>query len=213
MSDDKQKPVEPRWRWYVLAVAVTPMVIPAVGFYLRARGRTDITLQMIAGAFMLYWVTALLIAGLLIRKRLKIRIARLGSPLVDLRLTAELRARLSAFASARRQSLAVAAFDLLDRELPRSGRDKDAEEIERVRRENAQLGDLQSQVEARDELSVAVTVGILRRLLLLNGADEENRHLWRTFASETAVRIIGDALDQLDDHLDSHGLLHGDATG
>lgn len=147
---------------------------------------------------MLYWIVALAVAGWLIRVRFRARIAKLGSPLVDLQLTGELRARLADFAAARRQSLAVAAFDLLDRELPRPERDKDAAELERVRTENAQLDQLQNPSESQSALSVAVTVGILRRLLMLNGADEDNRHLWRTFASETAQRIICDALEHLD---------------
>ncbi len=200
MSEPKKKPGEgePRWRWYLVAVVLLPMLIPVVGAYLRRRGMTGITMQSMAGAFMLYWVVALAVTGWLIRARFKARIARLGSPLVDLQLTGELRAKLAAFAAARRQSLAVAAFDLLDRELPRPDRDKDLAELERVRTENAQLDELQNPAESQNTLSVAVTVGILRRLLMLNAADEANRHLWRTFASETAQRIISDALEHLD---------------
>ncbi|HZS07106.1 MAG TPA: hypothetical protein VFD58_19880 [Blastocatellia bacterium] len=200
MSEQKRKQGEgePRWRWYLITVVLLPMLIPALGLYLRRRGLTEISLQSIVGAFMLYWVVAIVVAGWIIRARFKARMAKLGSPLVDLQLTLEVRERLAALAEARRQSLAVAAFDLLDKELPRPERDKDAEELERVRHENAQLNQLESPSESQGALSVAVTVGILRRLLMLNGADEDNRHLWRTFASETALRIISDALDHLD---------------
>jgi hypothetical protein len=200
MAEQKKKrnEIEPRWRWFVVLVLLLPWLIPIGGIWMRQNGWPWITAQLIAVLFMAYWIVALAVSALIIRARIRARMARLGSPLVDLTLSSELRAKLSAFAAARRQPLAVTAFDLLDRELPRPERDKDAEELERVRHENAQLDQFQLQADSQSALSIAVTVGILRRLLILNGADEENRHLWRAFASETAARIIGDALDHLD---------------
>jgi hypothetical protein len=195
-QNKRKNEIEPRWRWFVVMVLLLPWLIPIGGVWMRQNGWSWISAQMIAVLFMCYWIVALVVSALVIRSRIRARIARLGSPLVDLPLTTELRDKLAAFAAARRQSLAVTAFDLLDRELPRPERDKDADELERVRRENAQLDQLQT--DTQSGLSIAVTVGILRRLLMLNGADEDNRHLWRTFASDTAARIIGDALDHLD---------------
>lgn len=199
--------VEPRWRWFVVMVLLLPWAIPIGGIWMRQNGWPWISAQLIAVLFMCYWLLALAVSALIIRSRIRSRLAQAGSPLVDLQLTGELRDKLAAFAAARQQPLAVTAFDLLDRELPRPERDKDADELERVRRENAQLDQIQTEADSQEGLSVAVTVGILRRLLMLNGADEDNRHLWRTFASETAARIIGDALD----HLDPRDFLNRDA--
>ncbi|HWQ33512.1 MAG TPA: hypothetical protein VNQ79_11715 [Blastocatellia bacterium] len=195
-QNKRKNEIEPRWRWFVVMVLLLPWLIPIGGVWMRQNGWPWISAQMIAVLFMCYWVVALVVSAFVIRSRIRARMARLGSPLVDLPLTTELRDKLAAFAAARRQSLAVTAFDLLDRELPRPERDKDADELERVRRENAQLDQIQT--DSQSGLSIAVTVGILRRLLMLNGADEDNRHLWRSFASDTAARIIGDALDHLD---------------
>lgn len=195
-QNKRKNEIEPRWRWFVVMVLLLPWLIPIGGVWMRQNGWPWISAQMIAVLFMCYWVVALVVSAFVIRSRIRARMARLGSPLVDLPLTTELRDKLAAFAAARRQSLAVTAFDLLDHELPRPERDKDADELERVRRENAQLDQIQT--DSQSGLSIAVTVGILRRLLMLNGADEDNRHLWRTFASDTAARIISDALDHLD---------------
>lgn len=212
MSEERKKhhDGEPRWRWYVIMVILVPLLIPTIGLYLRRNGWAEVNLQTIAGAFMLYWIVALVVAGLIVRAKFRARMAKLGSPLVDLQLTGELHEKLAAFAAARKLSVTEAAFDLLDRELPRPAQDKDEEELARVRNENVQLGELHKQTDSQPSaLSIAVTIGILRRLLLLNGADEENRHLWRTFASETAARIIGDALEQSD----PRELRHRDVTG
>lgn len=201
-NHNNQSTGEPRWRWYIITAILLPLLIPAIGLYLRKHGWSSLKIQHIAAAFMLYWVIALIVAGFVVRQRFKIKIARLGSPLVELLLTTEAQEKLSAFAERRRQSLAVVAFDLLDRELPRSERDREAEDLERVRQENEKLGEVyqlsSSATASESGLSIAVTVGILRRLLILNGADEENRHLWRKFASDTATRIVNNALEHSD---------------
>src|SRR5262249_24531657 len=112
----------------------------------------------------------------------------LASPLIELPLNADVRAKLSAFANARHQKLAVAAFELLDQELPRFDQE---EELERARRDNEHL----RQQAGQGAFLVAVTTEILKRLLLLSGAQDEDRKVWRSHISETAVRIVNDALD------------------
>jgi hypothetical protein len=198
---DNQSDTEPRWRWYIITAILLPLLIPAVGLYLRKHGWSSLKIQHIAAAFMLYWLIALIVGGLVIRRRFKIRIAQLGSPLIELLLTQEAQARLADFATKQRQPLAVVAFDLLERELPRSARDRESDDLERVRSENEKLSQLYESSSAEGEkssLAIAVTTGILRRLLIINGADEENRHLWRKFASDTASHIVSHALEHTD---------------
>jgi hypothetical protein len=88
----------------------------------------------------------------------------------------------------KRQKLAVVAFDLLDEEIPRFEQD---EERDRARRDNEHL----RQQAGQGAFLVAVTTEILKRLLLLSGAYEEDRKLWRAQISETAARIVSDALE------------------
>jgi hypothetical protein len=198
---DNQSDPEPRWRWYIITAILLPLLIPAAGLYLRKHGWSSLKIQHIAAAFMLYWLIALIVGGLVIRWRFKIRIARLGSPLIELPLTQEAQTRLADFATKLHQPLAVVAFDLLERELPRSARDRESDDLERVRSENEKLSQLyeSSSVEGeKSGLAIAVTTGILRRLLVMNGADEENRHLWRKFASDTASHIVSQALEHND---------------
>src|SRR5262245_62275397 len=128
------------------------------------------------------------VRGRSLRGRRALHAARLASPLIEVPLSTDLRARLSRFAASRRQKLAVAAFDLLDEEIPRFEQD---EERDRARRDNEHL----RQQAGQGAFLVAVTTEILKRMLLLSGADEEDRKVWRTYISETAARIVSDALD------------------
>jgi len=129
-----------------------------------------------------------LIAARVLRNRQALQAARLASPLIEVPLSADLRARLSRFAATRQQKLAVVAFDLLDEEIPRFELD---DERDRARRDNEHL----RQQAGQGAFLVAVTTEILRRLLLLSGAHEEDRKFWRAQISETAARIVSDALE------------------
>ena len=128
------------------------------------------------------------IASRLIPRNAPAGTARLASPLIELRLSSDLQDRLAEFAAARQQKMAVAAFELLDHEIPRFDQDEDRT---RARSDNEHL----RQQAGQGTFVVAVTAEILRRLLLLSGAGEDNRRLWRAYVSETAARIVRDALD------------------
>ena len=114
---------------------------------------------------------------------------RLASPLIELTLSQEARDRLHNFADTRQQKLSVAAFELLDRQLPRFEQDEDRD---RALIDNEHL----RQQAGQGVFLVAVTNEILRRLLLLSGAYEEDRQEWRQHINDTAVRIVSDALDR-----------------
>lgn len=77
---------------------------------------------------------------------------------------------------------------MLDQEIPRFEQD---DERDRALRDNESL----RQQAGQGAFLVAVTTEILKRLLLLSGAQEEDRRLWRNHISETAARIVSDALD------------------
>src|SRR5262245_26946607 len=179
----------PRWIWY----KVLPLLIPAfiLFAYIYLTGKeswTALDVAAVFGLFVAYWIVLTLVIGRAIRGRQALQAARLASPLIEVPLSSDLRARLSRFAASRRQKLAVAAFDLLDEEIPRFEQD---EERDRARRDNEHL----RQQAGQGAFLVAVTTEILKRLLLLSGAHEEDRKLWRAQISETAARIVSDALE------------------
>jgi hypothetical protein len=166
-----------------------PTLMPLAYFYLA--GRQNPTIRDLANIGMMvlgYWVAVFLVAARVMRNRQMLQGISLASPLIELPLNADVRARLSAFAATRQQKMAVAAFDLLDQELPRFDQE---EELERARRDNEHL----RQQAGQGAFLVAVTTEILKRLLLLSGAQEEDRKAWRAHISETAARIVNDALD------------------
>jgi hypothetical protein len=143
---------------------------------------------MVAVIFTFYWTVVFVIAARILRHKQKVYALSLASPLIEVPLSAELRAKLSAFAAAKQQQLAVAAFELLDQEIPRFEQE---EERDRARRDNEHL----RQQTGQGAFLVAVTTEILKRLLLLSGAQESDRNLWRSYISETAARIVSDALE------------------
>ena len=178
-----------RWIWYRILLALIPASIPFAYFYLTGREAWSLSdFAAVFGLFVAYWLVVMLVVGRSLRGRQALQAAKLASPLIEVPLSAELRARLSRFAASRRQKLAVAAFDLLDEEIPRFEQD---EERDRARRDNEHL----RQQAGQGAFLVAVTTEILKRLLLLSGAHEEDRKLWRSQISETAARIVNDALE------------------
>jgi len=179
---------KPRWVRYAILLFVVPLLIPLVCLYLRDGGWTGISLTMIAAVFAGYWLCVLFVAARFFRARHQLRPVRLASPLIELNLSSDLRERLSSFAATRQQKLSVAAFELLDREIPRFEQE---EERDRARRDNEHL----RQQAGQGAFLVAVTTEILRRLLLLSGAYEEDRQTWSSQISDTAVRIVSDALE------------------
>ena len=177
-----------RWVWYTILLVIVPILIPAVCLYLRERGWQGIDLTVIGLLFAGYWFTVIALAARSLQTRQHTMPARLASPLIELQLSADLHDRLATFAAARRQKPAVAAFDLLDHEIPRFEQE---EERTRARRDNEQL----RQQAGQGAFLVAVTTEILKRLLLLSGAGEADRGTWRTQVNEIAVRIVRDALE------------------
>jgi hypothetical protein len=176
---------KPRWRWQSIVLAVVPALIPLVCLLLRGFGR-PIGLGTIGLLFAGYWFGVLAVAARVARMRGGLGSRRSASPIIELHLNSELRARLANFAAARQQQLTVAAFELLDKEIPRF---EEEEERRRARDDNEHLPVGQGAV------LVAVTTAILKRLLLLSGATEEERDAWRSRISETALRIVREALD------------------
>lgn len=180
---------KPRWNWYRFLLVAVPTLIPVSYFYLSGKERFTLTdLGVVGGMFIAYWLVVLFVAGRVLRHRQSLQSVTLASPLIEVPLSAELRARLSALADVKQQKLAVVAFELLDKEIPRFEQD---EERDRAIRDNEHL----RQQAGQGAFLVAVTTEILRRLLLLSGAHEEDRKVWRAFISETAARIVSDALD------------------
>jgi hypothetical protein len=182
---------ENRLRRYLgrLVLVLIPTAMPLAYFYLN--GKVSWTLRDLVNVGMMflgYWLAVFFIAARVMRNRQALTAINLASPLIELPLNADMRAKLSAFANARHQKLAVAAFELLDQELPRFDQE---EELERARRDNEHL----RQQAGQGAFLVAVTTEILKRLLLLSGAQEEDRKVWRSHISETAARIVNDALD------------------
>jgi hypothetical protein len=180
---------KPRWNWYRFLLVAVPTLIPVTYFYLSGKERFTLTdLGVVGGMFIAYWLVVLFVAGRVLRHRQSLQSVTLASPLIEVPLTAELRERLSALADIKQQKPAVVAFELLDKEIPRFEQD---EERDRAIRDNEHL----RQQAGQGAFLVAVTTEILRRLLLLSGAHEEDRKVWRAFISETAARIVSDALD------------------
>lgn len=177
-----------RWIWYGLFLVIVPVLIPAVCLYLRESGWTGIDLTVIGLLFAGYWFTVILIAARTLQTRQQPAAARLASPLIELQLTTDLQQQLALFASDRQKKMAVAAFELLDREIPRFEQEEDRH---RAMRDNEHL----RQQAGQGTFLVAVTTEILRRLLLLSGAGEGDRGLWRSQVNETAVRIVTGALE------------------
>ena len=175
----------PRWRWQSIVLAVVPALIPLVCLLLRGFGR-PIGLGTIGLLFAGYWFGVLAVAARVARMRGGFGSRRSASPIIELHLNSELRARLANFAAARQQQLTVAAFELLDKEIPRF---EEEEERRRALDDNEHLPVGQGAV------LVVVTTAILKRLLLLSGATEGERDAWRSRISETALRIVREALD------------------
>lgn len=172
--------------WYRILFALIPASIPFAYFYLTGNEpRTISDFATIFTLFVAYWVVVTVVAGRTLRDRQAVQSA---SPLIEIPLSSDLRARLSRFAAARRQKLSVAAFELLDEEIPRFEQDEDRD---RARRDNERL----RQQSAQGAFLVAVTAEILKRLLILSGANEEDRKLWRSQISATALRIVSDGLE------------------
>ena len=188
-SSGKPSQGRSRWIWYRVLLALIPAFIPFAYFYLTGRESWSASdFAVVLGLFVAYWLIVTWVAGRALRGRQALQAARLASPLIEVPLSSDLRARLSRFAASRRQKLAVAAFELLDEEIPRFEQD---EERDRARRDNEHL----RQQAGQGAFLVAVTTEILKRLLLLSGAHEEDRKLWRSQISETAARIVSDALE------------------
>lgn len=188
-SEQKSSDSKPRWNWYRILLVAVPTLIPVTYFYLSGKERFTLTdLAVVGGMFIAYWLVVLFVAGRVLRHRQSLQAVTLASPLIEVPLTAELRERLSALADIKQQKPAVVAFELLDKEIPRFEQD---EERDRALRDNEHL----RQQAGQGAFLVAVTTEILRRLLLLSGAHEEDRKVWRSYISETAARIVSDALD------------------
>lgn len=185
---DDNPPRKSRWNLYRIMLVAVPTLIPVLYFYLNGREHWTIKdLALVGGMFVGYWVMVLFVAARVLRHR-QAQAITMASPLIELPLSAEIRERLTSFADNQHQKLAVAAFDLLDREIPRFEQD---DERERARRDNEHL----RQQAGQGAFLVAVTTEILRRLLLISGAHEDDRKVWREHISETAARIVTDALD------------------
>lgn len=179
---------KPRWIRYAVVLFIVPVLIPLVCLLLQKSGWSGINLTVVVAIFAGYWLGVLLVAAKLFKSQSALRPVRLASPLIELQLSNELRDRLASFAARRQQKLSVAAFELLDKEIPRFEQE---EERDRAMRDNEHL----RQQAGQGAFLVAVTTEILRRLLLLSGALEEDRKVWGDQINNTAVRIVSDALD------------------
>jgi hypothetical protein len=186
---EKQSENRVRWSWYRILLVVVPTLIPVVYFYLIGNNNWSLKdLGMVGLIFAVYWLMVFVIAARVIRHNQMSRALSLASPLIEVPLSTELRDKLSSFAATKQQKLAVAAFELLDQEIPRFEQE---EERDRARRDNEHL----RQQVGQGAFLVAVTTEILKRLLLLSGAQEEDRKVWRSHISKTAARIVSDAID------------------
>ncbi len=186
---DKQAGGRVKWSWYRILLVIVPTLIPVIYFYLSGKENWSLKdLGIVGLIFAVYWLMVFVIAARVIRHKQTAHAISLASPLIEMPLSAELRSKLSSFAAAKQQKLAVAAFELLDQEIPRFEQD---EERDRARRDNEHL----RQQAGQGAFLVAVTTEILKRLLLLSGAQEEDRKVWRSHISKTAARIVNDALD------------------
>jgi hypothetical protein len=176
------------WR-YVVMLVIVPALIPIVCLFLQQSGWTKINLSIVASIFAGYWIGVMIVLWRALRARGSGQAVRLASPLIELTFSQEVRDRLTQFAHTRQQKLSVVAFELLDQQLPRF---EQAEDRDRALLDNEHL----RQQAGQGAFLVAVTNEILRRLLLLSGAYEEDRHEWRQYINDTAVRIVSDALDR-----------------
>jgi hypothetical protein len=174
---------------YIVILVVVPALIPIVCLFLREIGWSGLNLTVIAAIFAGYWMGVILVLWRALRIRGSVSAVRLASPLIELSLNNDLREKLSSLANARQQKLSVAAFELLDQQIPRFEQEEDRD---RALQDNEHL----RQQGGQGSFLVAVTNEILRRLLLLSGAAEEDRQTWRMHINETAVRIVSDALDR-----------------
>ena len=179
---------------YVVILVVVPAMIPIICLFLREVGWTSINLTIIAAIFAGYWLGVIFVLWRALRWRGTARAVRLASPLIELTLSQELRERLSNFATAREQKISVAVFELLDQQIPRF---EQAEDRDRALLDNEHL----RQQAGQGAFLVAVTNEILRRLLIISGAHQEDRQEWRNHINETAVRIVADALDRRTEQL------------
>ena len=133
---DDNPPRKSRWNLYRIMLVAVPTMIPVLYFYLNGREHWTIKdLALVGGMFVGYWVMVLFVAARVLRHR-QAQAITMASPLIELPLSAEIRERLTSFADNQHQKLAVAAFDLLDREIPRFEQD---DERERARRDNEHL--------------------------------------------------------------------------
>lgn len=188
IEQDKSSESKPRWIRYAVVLFIVPVLIPLVCLLLQKGGWTGINLTLVSAVFGAYWFGVLLVAARFFKTRSNLSTVKLASPLIELQLSGDVRERLAQFADARQQKLSVAAFELLDQEIPRFEQE---EERARARRDNEHL----RQQAGQGAFLVAVTTEILRRLLLLSGAAEEDRQIWSAQISDTAVRIVNNALE------------------
>lgn len=191
-TTDKQRSEQnqsPWWRNYRVILFFVPMLIPVLYLIFRNKEAWTVMDLAIVGLIIAFYSAIVVLIGLRVfRHKQTLRAISLASPLIEVPLSKELRHRLAAFAASKEQKLAVAAFELLDKEIPRFELD---EERDRALRDNEHL----RQQAGQGAFLVAVTTEILRRLLLLSGAQEEDRKFWRSQISETAARIVSNALD------------------
>ncbi len=190
MNEKKKASEEsPLGRSYLIKFVFAPIVLLLICLFLQRKGWITLNPQAMGLLFVTYWLVALAIAGWMWIGRRGAKLAKLSSPLIELQLSNDLRARLAAFAAARHQKPTVVAFELLDCRIPRFEQD---EARSQARRDNEHL----VQPSGRSTMLVAVTSEILKRLFLLSGASEEDRRLWRSQINETALRILREALEQ-----------------
>jgi hypothetical protein len=123
------------------------------------------------------------------RRRLTLRSSASRPPLVEISLRDDLRVGLNKLARTANLQPAVAAFNVLDREIPRF--DDESEELARAAQANQLIDPT-----ASGTLLVAVTTKMLGRLLLISGATDVDRKLWRSYVNQTASRIIGEAIER-----------------
>ncbi len=188
-SSEKHSESKPPMGWYRILLLLVPALIPLIYLYFSGKQSWPLRHIVIVGVcFAVYWSLVFVISARVLRHQRLIKAVNLASPLIELPLSTELRAKLSTFAAAKQQKLTVAAFEILDQEIPRFEQD---EERDRARLDNEQL----RQQTGQGAFLVAVTTEILKRLLLLSGAQEQDRKVWRSHISETAARIVNDALD------------------
>lgn len=187
-SNESKAQGKSRWNMYRFLLVAVPTLIPVAYFYLSGSDHWTIKDLVIVGSmFVGYWVLVLFVAARVLRHR-NAQAITMASPLIEVPLSAEIRERLISFANGRNQKLAVVAFELLDQEIPRFEQE---DERDRAIRDNEHL----RQQAGQGTFLVAVTTEILKRLLLLSGAQEDDRKVWREHISETAARIVSDALD------------------